>query len=241
MDVTDPEGYEEICRRQRSRFRQDMADDFCAARGAARSRAATSARHVVIEFKDYATALACYGNRGIVAGRSVVARRRQRRVRRGCGRRLRRSAARLTGREGEVDGRHAACCTGAAGRMGRMLVKTISRAPGVVLSGALEREGSLALGEDAGLLAGCGNAGVAISSDPLAAVLKADGIIDFSFAGGERGICACCARGAGAYRSCRRHHWPVERRYREDRRRRASCDDRAVRQYEPWGQSFGSL
>lgn len=70
--------------------------------------------------------------------------------------------------------------TGAAGRMGRMLIKTIHETPGVVLSGALEREGSIALGEDAGLLAGCGKAGVAISLDPLAAILKADGILDFS-------------------------------------------------------------
>ena len=70
--------------------------------------------------------------------------------------------------------------TGAAGRMGRMLVKTIHETPGAVLSGALEREGSSALGQDAGLLAGCGAAGVAISADPLAAILTADGILDFS-------------------------------------------------------------
>jgi 4-hydroxy-tetrahydrodipicolinate reductase len=70
--------------------------------------------------------------------------------------------------------------TGAAGRMGRMLVKTIHETPGAVLSGALERDGASAVGEDAGLLAGCGHAGVAISADPLAAILEADGILDFS-------------------------------------------------------------
>lgn len=70
--------------------------------------------------------------------------------------------------------------TGAAGRMGRMLIKTIHHTPGAALAGALEREGSLALGEDAGLLAGCGKTGVAISADPLAAILNADGILDFS-------------------------------------------------------------
>jgi 4-hydroxy-tetrahydrodipicolinate reductase len=70
--------------------------------------------------------------------------------------------------------------TGAAGRMGRMLIKTIHETPGVVLSGALEREGSNALGEDAGLLAGCDKADVTISVDPLAAILNADGILDFS-------------------------------------------------------------
>lgn len=70
--------------------------------------------------------------------------------------------------------------TGAAGRMGRMLVRTIHETPGAVLSGALERQDSIALGEDAGLLAGSGETGVAISADPLAAVLEADGILDFS-------------------------------------------------------------
>jgi 4-hydroxy-tetrahydrodipicolinate reductase len=70
--------------------------------------------------------------------------------------------------------------TGAAGRMGQMLIKIIHETPGAVLSGALERQGSIALGEDAGLLAGCGNAGVAIAADPLAAILTADGILDFS-------------------------------------------------------------
>ena len=70
--------------------------------------------------------------------------------------------------------------TGAAGRMGRMLIKTIHETPGLVLSGALERDSSIALGEDAGLLAGCGNAGIVVSTDPLAAILNADGILDFS-------------------------------------------------------------
>jgi 4-hydroxy-tetrahydrodipicolinate reductase len=70
--------------------------------------------------------------------------------------------------------------TGAAGRMGKMLVKTIVETKGVVLVGALEREGAAALGDDAGALAGCDKLGVPIGADPLAAVLHADGIVDFS-------------------------------------------------------------
>jgi 4-hydroxy-tetrahydrodipicolinate reductase len=70
--------------------------------------------------------------------------------------------------------------TGAAGRMGRMLVRTIHETPGAILAGALERPDSPALGEDAGLLAGAGKTGVAISAEPLAAVLEADGVLDFS-------------------------------------------------------------
>jgi 4-hydroxy-tetrahydrodipicolinate reductase len=70
--------------------------------------------------------------------------------------------------------------TGAAGRMGRMLVRTIAETPGVVLAAALETVGSPNLGKDAGALAGLGELGVAISADPLQAVLHADGIVDFS-------------------------------------------------------------
>jgi 4-hydroxy-tetrahydrodipicolinate reductase len=70
--------------------------------------------------------------------------------------------------------------TGAAGRMGRMLIKTIAETAGVALCAALEREAASALGADAGVLAGVGPLGVPIASDPLAAVLNADGVIDFS-------------------------------------------------------------
>jgi 4-hydroxy-tetrahydrodipicolinate reductase len=69
---------------------------------------------------------------------------------------------------------------GAAGRMGRSLVKTISETHGCRLTGAIEREGSLALGQDAGLLAGCGDAKVPITDDPLPVFAQADGVLDFS-------------------------------------------------------------
>jgi 4-hydroxy-tetrahydrodipicolinate reductase len=69
---------------------------------------------------------------------------------------------------------------GAAGRMGRMLVRTIGEMPGVAVAAALERPGSDALGKDAGALAGLPPLGVAISDDPLPAVVDADGILDFT-------------------------------------------------------------
>jgi 4-hydroxy-tetrahydrodipicolinate reductase len=69
---------------------------------------------------------------------------------------------------------------GAAGRMGRMLVQIIHETEGAVLAGALEREGSPALGQDAGLLAGVGENGVKISADALATLAQADGLIDFT-------------------------------------------------------------
>lgn len=69
---------------------------------------------------------------------------------------------------------------GAAGRMGRMLIKTIHETPGATLCGAIERPGSIALGQDAGLLAGIGRTRVEITDDPLPVFAKAQGVLDFS-------------------------------------------------------------
>lgn len=72
---------------------------------------------------------------------------------------------------------------GAAGRMGRMLVQTVTAAQGAVVSAALERPGSPALGQDAGTLAGIGALGVPVTEDALAAVAQADALIDFTTPG----------------------------------------------------------
>jgi 4-hydroxy-tetrahydrodipicolinate reductase len=69
---------------------------------------------------------------------------------------------------------------GAAGRMGRMLVKAILETDGCKLVGALEREGSISLGGDAGLLAGVGKLNVLIGDDPHAVLGEADGVLDFT-------------------------------------------------------------
>jgi len=69
---------------------------------------------------------------------------------------------------------------GAAGRMGRTLVRLIAETPGVALSGALEREGSPWLGQDAGVLAGLPPLGVTLADDPLALLIEAEGIVDFT-------------------------------------------------------------
>ena len=69
---------------------------------------------------------------------------------------------------------------GASGRMGRSLVAAVAATPGAVVAGALVRPGSPFLGRDAGELAGIGPIGVALSDDPLAALVNADGVIDFT-------------------------------------------------------------
>ena len=70
--------------------------------------------------------------------------------------------------------------TGAAGRMGRELIRAIHAMEGCVVGGAIEQEGSLALGQDAGLLAGLGKLGVIITDDALEAFAKVDAVLDFT-------------------------------------------------------------
>ena len=70
--------------------------------------------------------------------------------------------------------------TGAAGRMGRSLIRAVDEVSGVTLSGAVERSGSDAVGKDAGELAGLAANGVLVSDDPLPLFAKAEGVLDFT-------------------------------------------------------------
>jgi 4-hydroxy-tetrahydrodipicolinate reductase len=70
--------------------------------------------------------------------------------------------------------------TGAAGRMGRELIRAVHANEACVLAGAVEQAGSLALGQDAGLLAGLGKLGVVIVDDPLELFARIDAVLDFS-------------------------------------------------------------
>jgi 4-hydroxy-tetrahydrodipicolinate reductase len=64
--------------------------------------------------------------------------------------------------------------------MGRELVRTVHGRPDCVVAGALEQAGSIALGQDVGLLAGLGRLGVTIADDPLEIFTKVDAILDFT-------------------------------------------------------------
>src|SRR5262245_14649997 len=70
--------------------------------------------------------------------------------------------------------------TGAAGRMGRELIRAVHASDGCVLAGAIEQEGSIAVGQDVGLLAGLGKLGVVITDDPLELFTKIDAVLDFT-------------------------------------------------------------
>ena len=68
---------------------------------------------------------------------------------------------------------------GASGRMGRMLIETVLAADDAELVGALDREGSPALGIDAGAFLGR-DTGVKITDDLDAALANAEYLIDFT-------------------------------------------------------------
>jgi 4-hydroxy-tetrahydrodipicolinate reductase len=70
--------------------------------------------------------------------------------------------------------------TGAGGRMGRTLVKSVLAEPRLRLVGALDRPGAAGQGEDAGTLAGAGSVGVKITDDPLPLFAQTDIVLDFT-------------------------------------------------------------
>jgi 4-hydroxy-tetrahydrodipicolinate reductase len=69
---------------------------------------------------------------------------------------------------------------GASGRMGRTLIRLLAETKGFKVTGALEAGGHADLGKDSGELSGIGKNGVALSSDALSMIAKADALIDFT-------------------------------------------------------------
>lgn len=69
---------------------------------------------------------------------------------------------------------------GGAGRMGQALIRTVTETPGLAVHAATEPEGSPFVGKDAGSVAGLDPLGVAITSNALEAIVKADALIDFT-------------------------------------------------------------
>jgi 4-hydroxy-tetrahydrodipicolinate reductase len=68
---------------------------------------------------------------------------------------------------------------GAAGRMGRAVIRAIAETDGVVLAGALDAPSGGSIGQDSGELAGLGRNGVAVSADAPALLAGTDGVVDF--------------------------------------------------------------
>jgi 4-hydroxy-tetrahydrodipicolinate reductase len=86
---------------------------------------------------------------------------------------------------------------GAGGRMGRMLIEAVLKAPDMRLAAAFDLAGSPVLGRDAGELAGSA-CGVPVSADVDAGLAAADCLIDFTRPEGTMGhLAACRRRGVG--------------------------------------------
>ncbi|WP_414464313.1 4-hydroxy-tetrahydrodipicolinate reductase [Hyphomicrobium sp. DY-1] len=69
---------------------------------------------------------------------------------------------------------------GAAGRMGRELIRAIAAEPSCTISGATETVGSAVLGKDIGTLAGLEPIGLTVSDDAAAVIAASDAIVDFT-------------------------------------------------------------
>ncbi|QLF92540.1 4-hydroxy-tetrahydrodipicolinate reductase [Pseudomonas sp. ABC1] len=70
--------------------------------------------------------------------------------------------------------------TGAAGRMGRILIEAVRQADGAQLSAAIDRPDSSLIGADAGEIAGLGKVEVALVGDLGAVAADFDVLIDFT-------------------------------------------------------------
>ncbi|MCF1707840.1 4-hydroxy-tetrahydrodipicolinate reductase [Tabrizicola sp. J26] len=70
--------------------------------------------------------------------------------------------------------------TGASGRMGQMLIRTIAASDKARLVGAVERRGNPWIGRDVGEAMGGPATGVVVTDDPLEAFAKAQAVIDFT-------------------------------------------------------------
>lgn len=69
---------------------------------------------------------------------------------------------------------------GAAGRMGKMLIRSAIETDGSALAAAVVRRGHEAVGSDAGTLAGLAPVGIAVSDNISAAFQQCDAVIDFT-------------------------------------------------------------
>ena len=69
---------------------------------------------------------------------------------------------------------------GAAGRMGRMLLRLASETPGIVLAGGSDRPGAADLDRDLGELAGIGGLGLPLLDDAPPLFAAADVLVDFT-------------------------------------------------------------
>ncbi len=83
--------------------------------------------------------------------------------------------------------------------MGQALIQCAARMDEVSVVGAVEQDGCALLGQDSGLIAGCGENGVPVSSDLVGALEGADACIDFTFHEAVPEHAEACARAGAAF------------------------------------------
>jgi 4-hydroxy-tetrahydrodipicolinate reductase len=88
---------------------------------------------------------------------------------------------------------------GAAGRMGRAVVRAISESGDFQLAAAVDAPGSSDIGRDAGELVACGATGVAVTEDAQAALVHADAVVDFSTPAASVQLAKLAARAHAAH------------------------------------------
>lgn len=69
---------------------------------------------------------------------------------------------------------------GAAGRMGRALIREALSTPGVALAGGFERIGHAEIGKDLGPLAGLDSLGLSVDAEAAPSLRRADALVDFT-------------------------------------------------------------
>ena len=84
--------------------------------------------------------------------------------------------------------------TGAAGRMGKMLIESIFQNDTLSLGAAIERPGSTLLGADIGELVGVGSLGIILCDDLSSVLDDFDILIDFTIADATAGNVEVCGR-----------------------------------------------
>lgn len=83
--------------------------------------------------------------------------------------------------------------TGASGRMGQMLIRTIAETDGVHLAAAIERTGHDWVGQDVGQAMGGAASGVVVTDDAAQAIAASDVVIDFTAPEATLAFSAICA------------------------------------------------
>jgi 4-hydroxy-tetrahydrodipicolinate reductase len=87
---------------------------------------------------------------------------------------------------------------GAAGRMGRALIREVAARDGAALAGGVERAGHADLGADLGALAGIAATGLMLGDDAAKVFAKADVVIDFTGPGAAGAHAALAAKHGAA-------------------------------------------